>query len=233
MKEFKYAFKISIPIIFTYIFVGLGAGLLLKEAGYGIPWVILSAAIIYSGSIQILMVPLMLSHASIYTFIITTLLINARHTFYAISFIDKFKKIGGWRYPFMVLTVTDENFSALCNLNCPETFNEKNVSFFIFLICYISWFFGNITGAVIGEVIPFDMTGIDFAVTLFFTTVVIDQYKSTKNHMPLIIGIVSALLFLIILGPDKFLMPSLISAFIVLILTKDFILYKERKNCNV
>ncbi len=161
MREFRFAVRLAVPLLFTYVFVGLAAGLLLRQAGYALIWVFLSAALVYAGSMQIIMVPLMTSGAGLPTLALTAFLINARHIFYGIGFVEKFRKIGGWRYPFMALTVTDETYSVLCALACPEDLEEEKVQFDLLAFCYGLWVVSCTAGALLGQSLPVDLTGVE------------------------------------------------------------------------
>jgi 4-azaleucine resistance transporter AzlC len=128
MKSFRFAAKQIVPLLFSYIFVGIAFGILINKAGYSPIWAFLSAIFIYAGSMQIIMVSLMTSGVPLYMIGVMTFFINARHIFYGIGFVDKFRKMG-WRYPYMVLTLTDETYSVLCSLEYPEDVDEQDVDF--------------------------------------------------------------------------------------------------------
>lgn len=227
MREFRFAVRLAVPLLFTYVFVGLAAGLLLRQAGYALIWVFLSAALVYAGSMQIIMVPLMTSGARLPTLALTAFLINARHIFYGIGFVEKFRKVGSWRYPFMALTVTDETYSVLCALECPEHLEEEKVQFDLLAFCYVLWVVSCTAGALLGQSLPVDLTGVDFSATLFFTTVVVDQWRQAKTHVPAVLGAVSAVLFYLTLGPEDFLLPALAVSLAVLLFLKDRLVWKE------
>lgn len=113
MKEYKFAVKKVLPVLFSYIFIGIASGLLLRDAGYSFIWALLSGMFVYAGSMQIVMVPLLAAKTPIWLLAVMTLFINARHIFYGIGFIDEFKEIKKrcfWKYPYMILTVTDETY---------------------------------------------------------------------------------------------------------------------------
>lgn len=121
MQEFKIALKNTFPIFFTYIFLGIAFGILMNNAGYGLLLSILSAVFVYAGSMQFIMVPMMVSGDSLISIAIMTFFVNARHLFYGIAFIERFRKMG-IRFPYMVLTLTDETYSVLCSVKDEDTF---------------------------------------------------------------------------------------------------------------
>lgn len=222
MKTFLFAIKQVMPVFFTYIFIGIAYGILIHEAGYSAPWAFLASFFIYAGSMQIVMVPLMLSHAPLYMFAVMTFIINARHIFYGLGFIDKFRKMG-WKYPYMALTLTDEVYSVLCSIEYPDDVDEQKADFLIALICHLLWVLSSGAGALLGQTIPLDTTGIEFSATAFFTTVCVNHWRQLGSHMPSIVGFGCVIGFLLLLGADNFLLPALTASLIILILFKDTI----------
>jgi len=228
MKSFTYAIKQIVPLVLSYLFVGLASGILLNKAGYSPIWAFLSGSLIYAGSMQIVMVSFLTSGAPLYMVAIMTLFINARHIFYGISFIDEFRSIGKqrksfWKYPYMALTMTDETYSVLCSLKCPPDLDKQKVEFDILFLCHILWIASCSCGAIIGNVLPVDMTGIDFSATAFFVVVVVNQWREYDSHIPAITGFASAILFYFLIGPDNFILPALSVSMISLIILKDHI----------
>lgn len=220
MKTFRFAVRQIIPLIFSYVFVGIAFGILIKEAGYSTIWAFLSGIFIYAGSMQIVMVSLMTSGAPLYMIAIMTFFINARHIFYGIGFIDKFRKMG-WKYPYMILTLTDETYSLLCSVKYPEDMDEQKANFYIALLCHLLWIFSCTMGALIGEILPFNIMGIEFSATAFFVVVCVNQWRELDTHIPAITGFFSAIVFYILLGADNFLLPALSVSLIVLMIMKD------------
>jgi 4-azaleucine resistance transporter AzlC len=157
---------------------------------------------------------------------VMTFFINARHIFYGISFIEEFREIGKqkhsfWKYPYMALTVTDETYSVLCSLECPEGINKQKVEFYILFLCHMLWIASCTAGALVGNMIPLDMTGIDFSATAFFCVVVVNQWRQSKSHLPALTGLISAVIFYAILGADNFILPALSVSMIFLVVSKD------------
>lgn len=136
--------------------------------------------------------------------------------FYGLSFVEKFKKMGAI-YPYMVFSLTDETFSLVCDLKVPEEMSEERVSFYISLLDHIYWIVGSCVGALAGKVLPFDTTGIDFAMTALFTVIVVNQWMEAKEHTPAVVGGVVGILCLVILGADAFLLPALTITAIILL----------------
>ena len=219
MKEIKFAFKQVVPIVFTYIFVGIAFGILMSDAGYSWLWTLLASFFIYAGSMQIVIVTLLSSGAALYTVALMTFFINVRHIFYGVGFVDRFRSMG-WRYPYMVLTLTDEVYSILCSAEYPDDIDRKRTDFFISLMSHMTWVISSVAGAVLGRIIPYDMTGIDFSCTAFFVVVCVNQWQRSGSHIPALTGLISAVVFYFLLGPDSFLLPALSVSLIVLVLLR-------------
>lgn len=216
IKEFRYAVVQSIPVMLGYLFLGFAFGLMLNDAGYNFWWAFFMSLFVYAGSMQFVLVTLLTAGASLWYTLVMTLFVNGRHMFYGLSFVEKFKKMGA-TYPYMVFSLTDETFSLLCDLKVPQEMSEERVSFYISLLDQCYWIFGSVAGALAGNILPFDTTGIDFAMTALFTVIVVNQWRETKEHKPALIGGAAGILCLIVLGADTFLLPALTITAIILL----------------
>ncbi len=146
---------------------------------------------------------------SLLTVALMTLLINSRHLFYGLTFLEKFRSMGK-RCPYMIFSLTDETYSLICSLDVPEEFSESDVLFHISLMDQCYWITGSVLGALIGQVLPFDTTGIDFAMTALFVVIFVEQWLNFPTHLPAVTGLVSSILCLILFGPSNFILPSLV-----------------------
>lgn len=214
-----FAWKQSIPVMLGYIFLGIAFGLLLQNAGYSFLWAFLISVVVYAGSMQFVLVTLLTSGASLLSAALMTLFINGRHIFYGLSFVEKFKKMGKV-YPYLVFSLTDETYSVLCGTKIPEGMEEKKVFFWISFLDQCYWVLGSVIGALAGSYITFDSTGIDFSMTALFIVIVVEQWQGTKTHFPALLGAVCGILWLIVLGPDQFILPALCSCVAILLLAR-------------
>lgn len=226
-KTVRFAFMRSLPVLFGYVFLGIAFGLLLQKAGFGAPWAFASSVLIYAGSMQFLLPSLLLGGTWI-EIAVMTLLVNGRHLFYGLSFIDKFRKMGA-AYPYMIFSLTDETYSVLCALDTPAGVDAKQASFFIALFDQLYWIAGSVIGALAGQYIGFDSTGIDFAMTALFVVIFLDQWQGTKNHIPAVLGLVIGTGMLVLLGAQRFLLPTLFLTVGALVLLRPLMLRKEEK----
>jgi len=218
-NSFLYALRRSVPILIGYFPVGLAYGLLMANLGYGFLWSVGSSLVVYAGALQMLMVSFLANNAPLLTVAVTALLLNSRHIFYGISFIEKFKKYGFWKY-FLIFTLSDESYSLLCAYKDQDGVQEKWVHIFSGMLIWVYWIVFSGLGGLIGQLITFDTTGIDFALTALFVVILIEQLTDKKSPLPAIIGAVSSALWILLIGPDSFLLPSLVTTVAVLLCTQ-------------
>lgn len=219
-KTLYFAFKMSLPVLFGYLFLGSAFGIMLYEAGYNFIWAIIISLFVYAGSGQFLLVSMLTSHAALSDIAIMTFFVNSRHIFYGISFIEKFRSYS-WRYPYLIFSLTDETYGVNSSFSdVPKGVNEGDARFLIGLFDHIYWIIGSVIGSLAGQLIKIDFTGIDFSMTALFTVIFIDQMRASKSKLPGVIGIFCAIICLLIFGADKFLLPSLIVTVAILLLGK-------------
>ncbi len=204
----------TIPVLCGYLFIGFAFGVMLRDAGFAPPWAFLSSLTIYAGSGQYLLVSLLAANASLVTVAVMTLLLNCRHIFYGLSFLKPHQM--GHKKWYMIFSLTDETYSLLCSLKTPEGIDPNAMRFWIALLDHY-WIFGSVIGAVIGGVLPFDSTGIDFAMTSLFTVIFVEQSMSAKCHIPAFLGLGAAAVSLALLGPDNFILPAMIAICVMLV----------------
>ena len=211
----KYALKRSLPVMAGYIVLGIGFGILLEAKGYGAGWALLMSTVIYAGSMQYVAIDLITGGASLIQTALMTLMVNARHLFYGISMIDKYKGTGA-RKPYLIFSLTDETYSLVCDGTVPEGVNEKLYYFLLSLFNQSYWIIGSVIGSLIGNFISFNSAGIDFSMTALFVVVFVDQWRNSKDHMSAVTGVISSVICLLIFGPDKFILPSMLVITILL-----------------
>lgn len=208
-KTLRYAVKHSFPIFISFIPVGLAYGVLMQNVGYNFLWTGACSLFVMAGSLQYLMVSFFAGGVSLATVAIMALLLNSRHIFYGLSFIEKFRSFGFWKY-FLIYSLTDENYSLHCSHDFDEDIDEKWAYVLTALMCILYWVVLSILGALIGTLIPFDTTGIDFALTALFIVILIEQMSGADNRLPALLAFVSSIVCLILFGPSNFILPSLV-----------------------
>lgn len=207
------------PVMAGYVVLGMGFGMLMESKGYGILWAAAMSLFIYAGSMQYAAVGLFLDGASAIAVALTTLAVNARHLFYGISMVDRYKGTGA-KKPYLMFALTDETYSLVCT-------GEKGADY-CFLVsmfdqCY--WIIGTVIGSLLGNVIPFSTDGIEFSLTALFLTVMTDQWLkgSLREHISAAAGVIISVACLLIFKRDNFLIPSMIgiAAFLLIMMVKE------------
>ena len=214
-KTVTQAFYKSLPVMAGYIVLGIGFGILLRSAGYGVGWSFAMGAFIYAGSMQYVGVGLLAGGASLITTILTTIMVNARHLFYSISMIDLYRDAGKYK-PYMIFALTDETYSLLCDGKTPEGTDPHRFRFLVSLFNHSYWVTGSVLGSLLGSVLPFSTEGIAFSMTALFIASFVEQWLSTKQHLPALTGLGGTLICLIVFGPEKFLIPAMLLITLVL-----------------
>lgn len=215
----KQAFYTSIPVLAGYIVLGIGFGILLRNAGYGVIWAASMSVIIYAGSGQYVGVGLLASGASVLTTMFTTLMVNARHLFYSISMIDKYKNAGKYK-PYMIFALTDETYSLLSDGKVPDGVEPELYRFLVSLFDHIYWIAGGVIGNLLGTVLPFSTAGVEFSMTALFVAAFTEQWLTTKDHVPALTGVLCTLLCLLVFGRENFLIPAMLLITLVLTLLR-------------
>ena len=218
-KALKTVFLDTVPVMTGYLFLGISFGILLQEAGYGLPWAFSMALFMYAGSAQFLSVSLLANHASILSSAIAVFLLNARHIFYGISLFDAYKDTGK-KKPYLIFALTDETYSLVTQNQPPEGMKRHTYCFLVTLFDHIYWVAGCVIGSVAGNFIPISFEGIEFVLTALFVTLFTEQWLSNKNHFPAVVGVVSTVLCLVIFGKDIFLIPSMVLIAVLLTTTR-------------
>ncbi len=213
----RFALSTTLPVALSYFFISTAYGILLGQAGYSFVWAFFSSAVVYAGAFQFVLATFLTSGASLLTVGLTALFMNSRHVFYGLSFVQKFKKTGKM-YPYMIHTLTDETYSLYCSLKCPNDVDETRALKYIAVLAHAYWIAGSVFGAVVGNVIPVTLEGVDFCLTALFVTIVIDQWKAAKSHFPALAGFFCGILCLLAAGADKFILPALIFTSAILIM---------------
>lgn len=203
------AFLDTVPVLTGYVFLGFGFGILLHQSGYGVLWAAAMSLFIYAGSMQYVTVSLLTSGAGLLTAALTTIVVNARHLFYSISMVDAYKDAGS-KKPYMIFALTDETYSLVSRNQVPEGMHRHTYYFLVSLLDQIYWVTGSVLGSLVGSLLPINYEGIEFVLTALFVTIFVEQWLSTKNHLPAVIGVAATILCLLIFGRDIFLIPSMV-----------------------
>lgn len=212
----KTAFVKSIPIFCSYVFVSMAYGMMMASAGF--PWYdsLLVSLTVYTGAFQFVLITFLSSGASLITLALTALLMNSRQSFYSLTFLKEFKQMGR-RKLYMIHTMTDETYAVNSTLDLPKK-EKEDTMFLVALFSRCYWMIGSVLGGILGQIIPFDLTGIDFCMTALFLIIFIDQWEKAEKHTPALTGLGIGILCLLIFGANRFMLPALlmVSAFLLL-----------------
>ena len=213
-KDLIAALKTAAPIMVTFVVLGTGYGILMEKHGYGPWWSLLAGVVIFSGTAEFVSVS-MLGSGSVIMAAITALMVSARHIFFSISMIGRYKNEGKRKW-YLYYALCDETYAMLSKDDGPEGVNVSAYRLLVSLFDQLSWLTGSFLGGWLSSKLAFDSTGIDFSMTALFTTVFIQQWIDSKCHIPAILGIVATLACRLLFGRDLFLIPAMIIIIAVL-----------------
>lgn len=226
IKTLKLAFPLTVPVLMGYVSVGIAFGILVVKSGLSIWAGLLMSVFVYAGAMQFVAIQLLLAPAGLLQVAILTLFVNIRHLFYGLSFIDLFKTFGKKKH-YMIFALTDETYSLLCVIALKESMKKEHLFFAVSLLNQIYWVAGTTIGLLIGSLITFDTTGIEFAMTALFVVIFIEQWLAFKTHRPALYGLAAAVIAIMVSGPDNMILPAMLIILTLLIVSKKWIGMKE------
>lgn len=216
IKALRAAFPYTIPVLTGYLFIGMAFGVMIQEKGYNFLWAMLMSLLIYAGSGQYIAVNFFAPGVSLLQIIFMEFMLNIRHIFYGLSLLERFGKMGKKRL-YMIFSLTDETYSLFFITKVPPEVPEDKFLFAIALLDQSYWIIGSGIGALLGNVLPFDTTGIDFAMTALFVVIMVEQWMEEKNRKSVVIGLLCGLLCLILFGAENFILPTMICIMLILL----------------
>ena len=209
IKALKAAFPQTIPIFTGFWFLGMAYGIYMNASGFSFVYPLCMSLLIYGGSLEFVAVEMLLSpFAPLQTFIMA-LLIQARHLFYGLSMLDKFKGLG-WKKYYLIFGMCDETFSVNCSADIPEDVDRGWFYFWITLLNQFYWSAAATTGGIVGSLLKIDTSGISFVMTAMFVVIFLEQWLKEKEHSASLIGLAVSVLCLVIFGPDSFMIPAMV-----------------------
>lgn len=207
-ETWKLAFVKSLPIMCSYFFLGAAYGIMMEETGF--PWYValLLSMTVYTGAFQFVLITFLSTGASLLTIAITALLMNSRQSFYSLTFLNDFKRMGK-RKLYMIHSLTDETYAVNCTLELPQK-EKEDTMFGVAILSHCYWMAATVVGAVLGQLIPFELEGIDFCMTALFVIIFMDQWKKASSHIPALAGLTCGIVCLLIFGQSSFILPALL-----------------------
>ncbi len=208
-KAFLCAFPYTVPIFAGFLFLGLTYGIYMHVSGFSFWYPMLMSLTIYGGSLEFVAVSMLLApYAPIQT-LIMSVMIQARHLFYGISMLDKFRGLG-WKKPYLIFGMCDETFSINCTAQIPDSIDRGWFYFFVTLLNHLYWFAGATLGGLLGSLIHFNTEGLEFVMASMFVVIFLEQWGREKRHISAYIGLAASVLCLLVFAADSFLIPTMI-----------------------
>lgn len=218
-KALKAAFPHTIPIFAGFIFLGIAYGIYMNTSGFNAAYPIIMSISIFAGSMEFVAVNLLLGAFDPMRAFALTLMVNARHLFYGISMLDKYKGTGRKKY-YLIFGMCDESFSINCTANIPTDVDKGWFMFFVTLLNHIYWVCGATIGGILGSLIQFNTKGLEFVMTALFVVIFLEQWMKEKVHHSALLGLGISLLCLLIFGGENFIIPAMLIILACLIFLK-------------
>jgi len=209
------AFPHTIPVLTGYAFLGVAYGIYMRVSGFPFWYPTLSSVVIFGGSLEFVLVSmLMSSFAPLQTFLMA-LMIQARHLFYGIALLEKYRHLGKMRF-YLIFGMTDESFSVNCSAEIPDGVDEGWFYFFVTLLDHCYWVTACTVGGLLGSLISFDTRGLDFVMTAMFVVIFLNQLMKERKHYTALIGLLSSVGCLVLFGAESFLIPTMLTILLLL-----------------
>ena len=221
-KAFKTAFPYTIPILTGFLFLGISYGIYMRALGFSAIYPIVMSTLIFAGSMEFVTASMLLSGFNPFGAALLTLMVNARHIFYGITMVSKYKNVGKKKW-YLIFGMCDESFSINCSVDVPEGVDKGWFYFWVTVLNQSYWVLGATCGALLGSLLTFDTHGLAFVMTALFVVIFLDSWLKEKKHFSSLLGLGVSVLCLVLFGTEKFLVPAMCVIFLVLSLAKPFL----------
>ena len=219
LTALKAAFPYTIPIFAGFTFLGMTYGIYMNVSGFSFWYPMLMSMTIFAGSMEFVAVNLLLGAFNPVQALAMTLMLNARHLFYGIAMLDKYRGTG-LKKIYLIFGMCDESFSINCTAQVPEGVDKGLFMFFVTLLNQLYWVCGATMGGIFGSLIHFNTEGLDFVMTAMFVVIFLEQWLKEESHVSSLSGLGLSALYLIAFGPDQFMIPAMAAILGVLLLLK-------------
>ncbi len=220
-KALVCAFPHTIPILAGFLFLGMAYGIYMNVSGFSFVYPMIMSAVIFGGSLEFVTVSMLLSAFAPIQTLLMAFMIQARHLFYGIAMLDKFKNMG-WKKFYLIYAMCDETFSVNYSAEIPEDVDRGWFYFWVSLFNQLYWVGGATLGGLLGNLITFDTKGLDFVMTAMFVVIFMEQWSKEKNHMSELIGMIASIACLLIFGADNFLIPTMVVIVVMLTMLRKY-----------
>jgi 4-azaleucine resistance transporter AzlC len=198
----------------------------MHSMGFSFVYPMLMSLTIFAGSMEFVAASLMLTGFDPLNAFILALMVNARHLFYGVSMIDKFRDTGKKKF-YLIFGMCDESFCINCAAQPPEGVDRGWFMFFVTLLNHVYWFLGATVGGLLGSLISFSTEGIEFVLVALFVVIFLDQWLKNKRHAPALIGLAASVACLVVFGATQFILPAMALIIVVLTLLRKPLSRKE------
>lgn len=219
IAAFKAAFPYTIPIFAGFWFLGMTYGIYMNVSGFSFWYPMLMSLTIFAGSVEFITVNLLLGAFNPIQALLMTIMVNARHIFYGISMLDKFKGTGLKKF-YLIFGMCDESFSINYTADIPKDVDEGLFMFFVTLLNHFYWVFGATLGGIFGSLIHFNTDGLEFVMTAMFVVIFMEQWLKDKKHTNAVVGVVVSVGCLLMFGAENFIIPAMFAILGVLTLLR-------------
>jgi len=209
-QALKAAFPHTVPVMTGYLVLGISYGVLMTASGFPFWLPTLTSLTIFAGSMEFVLVNLLLSGFDLLQAFLMTLMINARHLFYGISMLERYRNLG-LKKLYMIFGLTDESFSVNCVTDPPAGVDRSWFMFFVTLLDHGYWVTGCTLGGLFGALVRFNTEGLDFVMTAMFVVIFLEQWKKDRNHLSAILGLALPIACLLVFGADGFMIPAMLA----------------------
>lgn len=208
MTALKAAFPHTIPIMAGFLFLGMTYGIYMNASGFSFVYPMIMSLVIFGGSLEFVAVQMLLSTFAPLQTLLMSVMIQARHLFYGIAMLDKFKGTGA-KKPYLIFGMCDESFSVNCSAEIPEGVDMGWFMLWVTALNQLYWFCGSTLGGLLGSLITFNTEGLDFVMTAMFVVIFLEQWLKERRHYTALIGVAVSAACLLIFGADSFLLPTM------------------------
>ena len=214
-RALRAAFPHTVPILTGFLFLGMTYGVYMASLGFSWIYPTLMALTIYAGSMEFVTANMLLGAFNPLQALAMTLMVNARHLFYGLAMLDRFRGLG-WKKLYLIFGMCDETFSVTCSTRAPEGVDEGWFMTFVTLLDQLYWVLGAALGGLFGSLLTLNTEGLDFVMTAMFVVIFLENWLKEENHTSPLLGLGLPLMCLVLFGAQNFILPSMAAILLAL-----------------
>ena len=214
-RALRAAFPHTVPILTGFLFLGMTYGVYMASLGFSWIYPTLMALTIFAGSMEFVAANMLLGAFNPLQAFAMTLMVNARHLFYGLAMLDRFRGLG-WKKLYLIFGMCDETFSVTCSTRAPEGVDEGWFMTFVTLLDQLYWVLGAALGGLFGSLLTLNTEGLDFVMTAMFVVIFLENWLKEENHTSSLLGLGLPLVCLVLFGAQNFILPSMAAILLAL-----------------